>query len=80
MPRRDEEHLGVGQRQLRFGRDLRLRETRKLLTPAASVTVRLPNNPEVSLNAYTFISLETRFRSLLDFAQRVISLMTRFRS
>ena len=34
------EHLGVGVRLLRFGRDLRLKEVRKLLTSASSVTVR----------------------------------------
>jgi hypothetical protein len=41
------EHLGVATRQLRFGRDLRLKEVRHLLTSAATATVRLPNNPEV---------------------------------
>jgi hypothetical protein len=36
------EHLGVARRQRRFGRDLRLKEVRSLLTSATSTVVRLP--------------------------------------
>jgi len=36
------EHLGAARRQRRFGRDLRLKEVRSLLTSTTSAVVRLP--------------------------------------
>ncbi|EEE63377.1 hypothetical protein OsJ_18189 [Oryza sativa Japonica Group] len=61
------EHIFTSTTQLRYGRDLRLNEVRRLLCSARPVAIQTPNNPSVS-------DQDLQQQQLWNFAQRTTAL------